>query len=117
MGGFKLGKMTLSSIFKKPETVQYPVQTKEAPAGLKGHIAIEIDNCIFCSMCAKACPTNAIVVNRDERTWSIDYLQCVQCFNCTFACRKDCLHMETAFPQATTTKGKFVAQSEPVATE
>ena len=36
MGGFKLGKMTLGSLFKKPETVLYPVEKKEAPAGLKG---------------------------------------------------------------------------------
>ena len=28
MGSFKLGKMTLGGLFKKPETLLYPVQTK-----------------------------------------------------------------------------------------
>ena len=28
MGSFKLGKMTLGGLFKKPETLMYPVETK-----------------------------------------------------------------------------------------
>ena len=51
MGGFKLGKMTLGSLFKKPETVLYPVEKKEAPAGLKGHIVNDADVCILCGIC------------------------------------------------------------------
>ena len=38
MGSFKLGKMTLGGLFKKPETLMYPVETKTPPAGLKGHV-------------------------------------------------------------------------------
>ena len=34
MGSFKLGKMTLGGLFKKPETLMYPVETKTPPAGL-----------------------------------------------------------------------------------
>ena len=33
MGGFKLGKMTFGSLFKKPETVLYPVQKKSRRVG------------------------------------------------------------------------------------
>ena len=111
MGGFKLGKMTLGSVFKKPETVQYPFESKPAPAGRKGHIAVNVDECVFCGLCAKACPAMAIEVDKSQRTWSIDYFQCVQCFNCTFACHKGCLSMETAFPQAAVSKTMFVANA------
>lgn len=57
MGGFKLGKMTLSGLFKQPETIQYPVQKKEPPAGLKGHVTNDTGACILCGICQKRCPT------------------------------------------------------------
>jgi len=114
MGGFKLGKMTLGSVFKKPETVQYPFESKPAPAGRKGHIVVNIDDCVFCGLCAKACPAMAIEVDKAQRTWSIDYFQCVQCFSCTSACHKGCLSMDVAFPQAAASKGVHVVQA-PVA--
>lgn len=73
MGGFKLGKMTLGSLFKKPETVLYPVEKKEAPAGLKGHIVNDVDVCILCGICQRRCPCAAIVVEKPNRKW--DYRQ------------------------------------------
>ena len=79
MGSFKLGGMTLGSLFKKPETLLYPFETKPAPAGLKGHIAIDAADCILCGICAKTCPADAIVVEKKDRTWSIDPFRCVQC--------------------------------------
>ena len=60
MGGFKLGKMTLGSLFKKPETVCYPAEKKEAPAGLKGHIVNDVSVCIVCGICQRRCPCAAI---------------------------------------------------------
>ena len=56
MGSFKLGKMTLGGLFKQPETIQYPVQTKTPPPGLKGHVANDVANCILCGICQKRCP-------------------------------------------------------------
>ena len=60
MGGFKLGKMTLGSLFKKPETVLYPVEKKETPAGLKGHIVNDVDVCILCGTCVLECPKHCL---------------------------------------------------------
>ena len=82
MGGFKLGKMTLGSLFKKPETVLYPVEKKEAPAGLKGHIVNDVDVCILCGICQRRCPCAAIVVEKPNRKWTIDKFRCVQCGTC-----------------------------------
>lgn len=104
MGSFKLGKMTLRSLFTKPETVQYPAQTKTPPAGLKGHIAIDVGGCILCGICMKRCPCAAIEVSKPTRTWAIDRFRCVQCGTCARECPKQCLTMEPAYAPVATAK-------------
>ena len=68
MGGFKLGKMTLRSLFGKPETVRYPFEEPEHPAALRGKVVFSPENCIYCGICEKRCPTGAISVNAFNAT-------------------------------------------------
>ena len=103
MAFFELGKMTLGSIFKKPETVLYPVQTKEKPAGLKGEIVIDEANCILCGSCQRVCPTDSIVVDRENRTWQINNFSCIMCSMCVRGCPKKCLEMTVNAPAVSTT--------------
>lgn len=93
MGGFKLGKMTLRSLFKKPETVMYPIAEPEHPAAMKGLIECDLHDCIMCSICQKRCPTGAISVDKEHGTWSIDRFACIQCGSCVRECPKSCLSM------------------------
>ena len=102
MGVFKLGKMTFGSMFKKPETVLYPLQTKPQPAGLKGHIEIDAQACILCGMCDRSCATNCITVDKSEHYWEIDRFQCVQCGYCITVCPKKCLSMDPNYAPAST---------------
>ena len=102
MGAFKLGKMTFGSLFKKPETVLYPLQTKPQPKGLKGHIAIDVDNCILCGMCDRSCPTSCISVDKAGKTWTINRYSCIQCGYCVTVCPKKCLMMEPGYAPAAT---------------
>lgn len=97
MGSFKLGKMTLGSLFKKPETVLYPFETKPAPAGLKGHIENDMKACILCGICQKACPSHSISVDKKAGTWTINHFSCVQCGSCAYNCPKKCLTMEPTY--------------------
>lgn len=97
MDGFKLGKMTLGSLFKKPETILYPTVTKEIPVGLKGHVSNDVEQCILCGICMKRCPTGAITVDKPGRVWAIDRFRCVQCGNCVRECPKSCLYMEPTY--------------------
>ena len=102
MSGFKLGGMTFGSLFKKPETLRYPMEKKPSPAGLKGHVAIDVDLCILCGMCQRVCPCDAIVVEKGPRTWTLDPFICVQCGSCVRACPKSCLVMEPTYPSPST---------------
>ena len=47
MGSFKLGKMTLRSLFGKPETVMYPLEKRDIPAGHRGTVEIDMAKCIL----------------------------------------------------------------------
>lgn len=96
--------MTLKGLFTKPETIQYPVQTKPAPKGLKGHIVNDVSTCILCSICQKRCPTGAIEVNKANRVWSINRFRCVQCGSCVRECPKQSLTMDPAYAPCATQK-------------
>lgn len=93
MGSFKLAGMTFGSLFKKPETLMYPFDKKEPYPGQKGHIVNDVDKCILCSMCQKACPCDCIIVEKAERRWEINPFICVQCGSCVRACPTKCLIM------------------------
>lgn len=102
MGSFKLGGMTLKSLFSKPETIMYPLQERYRPEGLKGHIVLDAVSCILCGACQRACPSHAITVDKAGNSWSINRFLCVQCRACIDPCAKDSLSMaDTYTPPAT----------------
>ena len=109
MGVFKLGKMTFGSLFKKPETVLYPIETKPQPAGLKGHIEIDVSTCILCGLCEKSCPTDCITVDKATSTWSTNPFACIQCGYCVTVCPKKSLSMLPGYHVANTVKDHVVA--------
>ncbi|MDO4501915.1 MAG: 4Fe-4S binding protein [Coriobacteriia bacterium] len=102
MGGFKLGKMTLGSLFKQPETCLYPLEQKKAPAGRKGFVIVDVQTCILCGICMKRCPCGAIEVDKKGRTWAINHFQCVQCGYCVSECPKKSLVMNPDIPHIST---------------
>ncbi|MBQ1457531.1 4Fe-4S dicluster domain-containing protein [Butyrivibrio fibrisolvens] len=90
-------KSMLSNLFKKPVTTKYPFEPAVYPEGSRGHIEIEIEKCISCTLCAINCPSGAIKVDRVARTWEINRFDCIQCGYCTQKCPKKCLHMEAGY--------------------
>ena len=105
MGFFKLAGMTIGGLFKKPETLKYPFETKKPYPGQKGVIKhIDAKACNLCGICSKRCPCHAIEVDRIKKTWSINHLQCIQCGYCTQSCPKKCLNMDGARPEVVASK-------------
>ena len=71
----------------------------EFPERMRGHISIRIEDCITCGLCARACPSLAIQVDRKAGTWTISRFDCVQCGSCVLACPKKCLTMEKGYTE------------------
>jgi ech hydrogenase subunit F len=104
MAHLTIGKVIARSALSKYATRLYPFEKREPFAITRGHIAIDINACIFCSLCQKKCPTHAIAVDKAQKTWSIDRMKCIQCGACVEACPKKCLTMEHAYSPAAPTK-------------
>lgn len=85
----------IGNIFKnmssKPATRQYPKESRASFKDTRGHISINIDSCIFCGICSKKCPSNALAVDKNEKSWEIDPYKCIICNVCEEVCPKKCI--------------------------
>ncbi len=113
-GIMKFSRFAIKNLFSKPATREYPYVKKEYKERYRGRVAIDIDDCLFCGLCSRKCPSGAITVDRNERTWKIDRMGCVQCANCVEGCPKKCLHMENVYTEPDVTKVEDVFKGKPV---
>ena len=96
---FTFAGRVIKNLFKKPATTQYPFEPAAYPDRMRGHIRIEIENCITCGLCMRSCPSQAIRVDRKAGTWTIERFDCVQCGFCVATCPKKCLFMEKGYTE------------------
>jgi NADH-quinone oxidoreductase subunit I len=92
--------LTLSALFKKPVTMQYPHEKKESKPGFRGlHALVRKPDtgearCVGCGLCAAICPSKCITIYTSEDAGSdkvvdryeLDILRCVFCSFCVEAC-------------------------------
>lgn len=94
----------LKNLLSKPATSNYPAQPRQYPERSRGHIEINIDDCIMCGICSRKCMSGAITIDRTNKTWSIERMGCVQCSACVNACPKKCLSMVPGYSAPSTEK-------------
>lgn len=103
---FTIAGMILRSLFGQPATRMYPAVRRDYVQGSRGHIEIAIEECVFCGLCQRKCPTAALAVDRDAKLWEINRLRCISCNCCCDVCPKKCLSMAGGYSAAVISPGE-----------
>ena len=97
-------KITLLQVKEPPFTLQYPDERKVLPDSERGIHEFDVERCIACDNCAKACPVDCIYIESEGKgkaaklhRFEIDYQKCLFCNLCVPPCPVDCIKMGKEF--------------------
>ena len=114
--------ITLREFFRPSVTVQYPRQTLTMTKRYRGHIVfkehegMDKSTCVACDLCAKACPSDCIVLAGEKKPgdkrksvtmFELDFTKCSLCGACIEVCPVDALDYSKAYNLASTTKEQY----------
>jgi NADH-quinone oxidoreductase subunit I len=120
--------ITLSHLFKKKVSLNYPEVKRDYSAVYRGQHVLKRDDegrerCTACGLCAVACPAEAITMEAAERskedlmnfreekyaaTYEINMLRCIFCGLCEEACPKQAIFLTDRIVQPEDNRGSFI---------
>ncbi len=126
-------RISLKYCFAKTVTVQYPDVAPVLKPRYRGIHYFEIEKCIACDLCAKACPVDCIYIEKtaarklDKKTglaaggamtrYAIDYAKCMFCALCVDPCPTDCIHMGNIHDMSGYTREDMIVEFTDLAKE
>ena len=117
-------QITLSHMFKKPVTLQYPTERPQIANTFRGLHALNVSHdkakCVACYLCPTVCPAKCITVEAGEdenhdkyaAKCEIDMLLCIFCGYYVEACPVDAIRMTDQFELANYSRADFTYTKE-----
>jgi NADH-quinone oxidoreductase subunit I len=110
-------KITFKHLFTPAVTIQYPTVKPELPERERNRLYVNIDDCIGCDQCSRACPVSCITIETVKSlpgedlgktsngkkkalwvpTFTIDFAKCCYCQLCVFPCPTECIYMTDVY--------------------
>lgn len=110
-------KVTLKHLFTPSVTIQYPDVKVTLPERVRNRLYVNMDDCIGCDQCARACPVDCITIEtvkslpeedlgktsngKKKALWvtkfDIDIAKCCYCQLCVFPCPTECIYMTDVY--------------------
>lgn len=110
-------KITFKHLFTPAVTIQYPDVKVTLPDRVRNRLYVNMDDCIGCDQCARACPVNCIEIEtiksvpgdelgitsngKKKALWvtkfNIDIAKCCYCQLCVFPCPTECIYMTDVY--------------------
>src|SRR5512137_3010334 len=87
----------LKNLVSKPATRLYPAEPLVLPNDERGRVVYDMSKCIFCGLCEKRCPTNAIIMDRQNKRQSVSRAKCIACGVCIESCPTDAIEMRPEY--------------------
>lgn len=109
--------VTFRHLFTPSVTLQYPEAKRAMTERVRNRLYVNMDDCIGCDQCAKACPVDCITIKTIKSTpdvdlgmtskntkkrlyvpqFDIDIAKCCYCGLCTFPCPTECIVMTDVY--------------------
>jgi ech hydrogenase subunit F len=84
----------IKNLFSRPATRRYPYVRREPFTGARGRVHFDMEKCNLCTACARVCPANAIIVDKENKTIEYDPFACIYCGNCADSCPRKAITMD-----------------------
>lgn len=110
-------KITFKHLFVPAVTIQYPDVKLKLPERERNRLYVNMDDCIGCDQCSRACPVSCIEIEtvksipgedlgktsngKKKVLWvtkfNIDFAKCCYCQLCVFPCPTECIYMTDVY--------------------